>query len=133
MLAAQVTVYMICQYNLLFPRYIIRLPQVILKCVTCLCRYKNGQLLRKEDYRIRPRNDALVIRGITEKDAGNYTVVLSNKNTKEEQKRSLQLLVNGMYTLLLFPFSSFPFLPELPDPAGQLGNPASDVRYCDGA
>uniref|UniRef100_A0A668ARI8 receptor protein-tyrosine kinase n=1 Tax=Myripristis murdjan TaxID=586833 RepID=A0A668ARI8_9TELE len=50
--------------------------------------------LRKEDYRIRPRNDALVIRGITEKDAGNYTVVLTNKITKEEQKRSLQLLVN---------------------------------------
>ncbi|XP_029905824.1 vascular endothelial growth factor receptor 2 isoform X2 [Myripristis murdjan] len=56
--------------------------------------YKNGQQLRKEDYRIRPRNDALVIRGITEKDAGNYTVVLTNKITKEEQKRSLQLLVN---------------------------------------
>ncbi|KAM4629459.1 vascular endothelial growth factor receptor 2 isoform 3-T3 [Polymixia lowei] len=56
--------------------------------------YKNGQLLRKDDYRAKPRNDALVIRGITEQHAGNYTVVLTNKLTKEEQRRSFQLLVN---------------------------------------
>ncbi|XP_076009360.1 vascular endothelial growth factor receptor 2 isoform X2 [Genypterus blacodes] len=56
--------------------------------------YKNGQQLRKEDYRIKPRSDALVIRGVMEKDAGNYTVVLSNKITREEQRRSFQLLVN---------------------------------------
>ncbi|XP_078141825.1 vascular endothelial growth factor receptor 2 [Centroberyx gerrardi] len=56
--------------------------------------FKNGHPLRKDDYRIRPRSDALMIHGITEKDAGNYTVVLTNKITKQEQRRSLQLLVN---------------------------------------
>lgn len=54
---------------------------------------KNGQNL-KDDYRIRQRSDALIIRGVTEMDAGNYTVVLSNKITKEVQRRSFQLLVN---------------------------------------
>uniref|UniRef100_A0AAQ5Y8H2 receptor protein-tyrosine kinase n=1 Tax=Amphiprion ocellaris TaxID=80972 RepID=A0AAQ5Y8H2_AMPOC len=38
--------------------------------------------------------DALIIHGVTEMDAGNYTVVLSNKITEEEQRRSFQLLVN---------------------------------------
>ncbi|KAF7667685.1 hypothetical protein LDENG_00052750 [Lucifuga dentata] len=56
--------------------------------------YKNGQQLRKDDYRIKPKSDALMIRGVTEKDAGNYTVVLTNKITKEEQRRSFQLLAN---------------------------------------
>lgn len=37
-----------------------------------------------------------MILGLAEKDAGNYTVVLINKITKEEQRRSVQLLVNGM-------------------------------------
>ncbi len=32
-------------------------------------------------------------------DAGNYTMVLTNKITREEQRRSFQLLVNGMYSL----------------------------------
>ncbi|CAN9500994.1 unnamed protein product [Ophioblennius macclurei] len=54
---------------------------------------KNGQNL-KEDYRIKQKSDALVIRGVTEMDAGNYTVVLSNRITKEVQRRSFQLLVN---------------------------------------
>lgn len=36
-------------------------------------------------------------------DAGIYTVVLTNKITKEEQRRSLQLLVNGKFSTLLFP------------------------------
>lgn len=54
---------------------------------------KNGFPL-KDDYRIRQRGDALVIRGVTEMDAGNYTMVLTNKITKEEQRRSFQLLVN---------------------------------------
>uniref|UniRef100_A0A671YDU0 receptor protein-tyrosine kinase n=1 Tax=Sparus aurata TaxID=8175 RepID=A0A671YDU0_SPAAU len=42
---------------------------------------------------IRQKND-LIIRGVTEMDAGNYTVVLTNKMTKEEQRRSFQLIVN---------------------------------------
>uniref|UniRef100_A0A8C5EIC0 receptor protein-tyrosine kinase n=1 Tax=Gouania willdenowi TaxID=441366 RepID=A0A8C5EIC0_GOUWI len=54
---------------------------------------KNGQAL-KDDYRIKQKNEALIIRGVTEMDSGNYTVVLTNKITKEEQKRSFQLLVN---------------------------------------
>lgn len=33
-------------------------------------------------------------------DAGIYTVVLTNKITKEEQRRSLQLLVNGKFSTL---------------------------------
>uniref|UniRef100_A0A665U9A2 receptor protein-tyrosine kinase n=1 Tax=Echeneis naucrates TaxID=173247 RepID=A0A665U9A2_ECHNA len=40
------------------------------------------------------RIDSLIIRGVTEMDAGNYTVVLTNKITKEEHRRSFQLLVN---------------------------------------
>uniref|UniRef100_A0AAX7TAE1 receptor protein-tyrosine kinase n=1 Tax=Astatotilapia calliptera TaxID=8154 RepID=A0AAX7TAE1_ASTCA len=38
--------------------------------------------------------DALVIREVKETDAGIYTVILTNKITKEEQRRSFQLLVN---------------------------------------
>ncbi|KAA8589807.1 hypothetical protein FQN60_013172 [Etheostoma spectabile] len=56
---------------------------------------KNGLPL-KDDYRIKQRIDALIIRGVTEMDAGNYTMVLTNKITKEEQRRSFQLLVNGI-------------------------------------
>ncbi|KAM7410380.1 hypothetical protein PAMA_001699 [Pampus argenteus] len=54
---------------------------------------KNGLPL-KDDYRVKQKNDALIIRGVTEMDAGNYTIVLTNKITKEEQRRSFQLLVN---------------------------------------
>lgn len=54
--------------------------------------FKNGQPLN--EYRIKQRSDALIIRVVTEADAGNYTMVLTNKITKEEQKHSLQLLVN---------------------------------------
>lgn len=39
---------------------------------------------------------SLTIYGVTEKDAGNYTVVMTNTITKEEQKRTFQLLVNGI-------------------------------------
>ncbi|XP_060933852.1 vascular endothelial growth factor receptor 2 isoform X1 [Limanda limanda] len=54
---------------------------------------KNGLPL-KDGFRIRQKPDALVIRGLTETDEGNYTMVLTNKITKEEQRRSFQLLVN---------------------------------------
>ncbi|XP_031167526.1 vascular endothelial growth factor receptor 2 isoform X2 [Sander lucioperca] len=54
---------------------------------------KNGLPL-KDDYRIKQKSDALIIRRVTEMDAGNYTMVLTNKITKEEQRRSFQLLVN---------------------------------------
>uniref|UniRef100_UPI0037E8487E vascular endothelial growth factor receptor 2 isoform X2 n=1 Tax=Semicossyphus pulcher TaxID=241346 RepID=UPI0037E8487E len=51
---------------------------------------KNGLPIR-DNYRIKQKNDALIIHGITEADAGNYTIVLTNKM---EQRRSFQLLVN---------------------------------------
>uniref|UniRef100_A0A672IRZ1 receptor protein-tyrosine kinase n=1 Tax=Salarias fasciatus TaxID=181472 RepID=A0A672IRZ1_SALFA len=54
---------------------------------------KNGKNL-KDDYRIKQKSDALIIRGVTEMDAGNYTVVLINRKTKEVQRRSFRLLVN---------------------------------------
>lgn len=43
-------------------------------------------------------------------DAGNYTIVLTNKITKEEQRRSFQLLVNGMCSLFFPPFKKKFFL-----------------------
>ncbi|XP_029285675.1 LOW QUALITY PROTEIN: vascular endothelial growth factor receptor 2 [Cottoperca gobio] len=54
---------------------------------------KNGQPL-KDDYRVKQRSDALILRRVTEMDAGNYTMILTNKITKEEQRRFFQLLVN---------------------------------------
>uniref|UniRef100_A0A8C1YCF0 receptor protein-tyrosine kinase n=1 Tax=Cyprinus carpio TaxID=7962 RepID=A0A8C1YCF0_CYPCA len=57
--------------------------------------YKNNQLIVwKDEYRMKPNRGYLTIYGVTEKDAGNYTVVMTNKITKEEQKRTFQLLVN---------------------------------------
>ncbi|XP_039984993.1 vascular endothelial growth factor receptor 2 isoform X2 [Xiphias gladius] len=79
---------------------------------------KNGQPL-KDDYRIKQRNDALVIRGVTEMDAGNYTMVLTNRITKEEHRRSFQLLVNVPPHIIekevavdtdVYPFGSSPIL-----------------------
>lgn len=61
----------------------------------CLLSLKDGQLL-KEDYRIKLRSEALIFRKVKEMDAGNYTIVLINKITKEERRLSFQLLVNGM-------------------------------------
>ncbi|XP_041647728.1 vascular endothelial growth factor receptor 2 isoform X2 [Cheilinus undulatus] len=54
---------------------------------------KNGLPL-KDDYRIKQRSDILLIRVVAETDAGNYTVILFNKNTKEERRQSFQLIVN---------------------------------------
>ncbi|RXN15192.1 vascular endothelial growth factor receptor 2 isoform X1 [Labeo rohita] len=56
--------------------------------------YKNDQPILKEEYRMKPNRGSLTIYGVTEKDAGNYTVVMTNKITKEEQRRTFQLLVN---------------------------------------
>ncbi|KAG9331898.1 hypothetical protein JZ751_016636, partial [Albula glossodonta] len=58
--------------------------------------YKNGQGLNREEqkYRFKAGKDALTIFDVAEKDYGNYTVVLRNPTTKEEQRRSFQLLVN---------------------------------------
>uniref|UniRef100_A0A672LZ10 receptor protein-tyrosine kinase n=1 Tax=Sinocyclocheilus grahami TaxID=75366 RepID=A0A672LZ10_SINGR len=57
--------------------------------------YKNDQQIEwKDEYRMKPNRGSLTIYGVTEKDAGNYTVVMTNKITKEEQRRTFQLLVN---------------------------------------
>ncbi|XP_030627154.1 vascular endothelial growth factor receptor 2 [Chanos chanos] len=57
--------------------------------------YKDGVLIsRKDEYRLKPAKDSLIILGVTEKDAGNYTVVMTNKQTKEECSQSFQLVVN---------------------------------------
>ncbi|XP_019937018.2 vascular endothelial growth factor receptor 2 isoform X2 [Paralichthys olivaceus] len=55
---------------------------------------KNGLPPSKDDYRIKQKNETLIFRSVTETDVGNYTIVLTNRITKEEQRRSFQLLVN---------------------------------------
>ncbi|TNM87531.1 hypothetical protein fugu_005752 [Takifugu bimaculatus] len=79
---------------------------------------KNGQPL-KDDYRFRQKIDTLVIHRVAETDAGNYTVVLINKITKEEHRRSFQLLVNVAPHIIekevapdtdVYPFGSSPTL-----------------------
>ncbi|XP_076873231.1 vascular endothelial growth factor receptor 2 [Brachyhypopomus gauderio] len=57
--------------------------------------FKNGQLISSEDYRMKSDKDSLTIFEVAERDAGNYTVVLTNKMTREEQQQTFQLLVNA--------------------------------------
>uniref|UniRef100_A0AAY4DD07 receptor protein-tyrosine kinase n=1 Tax=Denticeps clupeoides TaxID=299321 RepID=A0AAY4DD07_9TELE len=57
--------------------------------------YKNEQLIRKEEnYRMKPSKDSLTIYNIEERDSGNYTVVMTNKITREEQRQTFILQVN---------------------------------------
>ncbi|KAK3542298.1 hypothetical protein QTP86_021960, partial [Hemibagrus guttatus] len=56
---------------------------------------KNGRSITSEEYRIKPSRDSLTIYEVTEKDAGNYTVVMTNKITREVHSRTFQLLVNA--------------------------------------
>ncbi|KAA0708703.1 Vascular endothelial growth factor receptor 2 [Triplophysa tibetana] len=57
--------------------------------------YKNDQPISwKDEYRMKPARGSLTIYGVTEKDTGNYTVIMTNKITREEQRRTFQLLVN---------------------------------------
>ncbi|XP_061094805.1 vascular endothelial growth factor receptor 2 isoform X2 [Conger conger] len=57
---------------------------------------KNGQSLSREEqkYRVKLGRDALTLYDVAERDSGSYTVVLRNPSTKEERRRSFQLLVN---------------------------------------
>uniref|UniRef100_A0A8C5FP43 receptor protein-tyrosine kinase n=1 Tax=Gadus morhua TaxID=8049 RepID=A0A8C5FP43_GADMO len=55
--------------------------------------YKDG-LPIKVDYRVMPKNGSLVIHGVLEKDAGNYTVVLTNNLTNDKESHTFQLIVN---------------------------------------
>ncbi|KAL6107556.1 kdr [Pungitius sinensis] len=79
---------------------------------------KNGLPL-KDDYRLKQRNDTLVIHEVSRTDAGNYTMVLTNNVTKEEHRRSFQLLVNAPPQIIekevavdsdVYPYGSSPTL-----------------------
>ncbi|XP_034556187.1 vascular endothelial growth factor receptor 2 isoform X2 [Notolabrus celidotus] len=79
---------------------------------------KNGLPL-KDDYRIKLKSDALIIRGVTDMDAANYTIILSNEATKEEKRHSFQLLINVPPHIIekevavdsdVYPFGSSPTL-----------------------
>lgn len=71
-------------------------------CLSCSLRYKNDQLISwKDEYRMKPARGYLTIYGVTEKDTGNYTVIMTNRVTREEQRRTFQLLVNGRITISL--------------------------------
>lgn len=99
---------MICEIIFLFATCCILFESSYTSCyITFLClpRLKNGKSL-KGDYRIKQKSDCLIIHKVTEADAGNYTMVLTNKITKEEHNRTVQLLVNGMYPLLFAFFIS---------------------------
>lgn len=78
---------------------------------------KNGLPL-KDVYRIKQKSDSLVIHEVKETDAGNYTMILTNKFT-EERRRSFQLLVNVPPHIIekevavgtdVYPFGSSPTL-----------------------
>ncbi|XP_015201463.1 vascular endothelial growth factor receptor 2 isoform X1 [Lepisosteus oculatus] len=57
--------------------------------------FKNGVPVNRDEsrYRIKAGN-TLTIHDVSERDAGNYTVVLRNPTTKEQQRHIYQLLVN---------------------------------------
>ncbi|XP_067239768.1 vascular endothelial growth factor receptor 2 isoform X1 [Chanodichthys erythropterus] len=54
--------------------------------------YKNKVLIERKDYKMKPNRGSLTIYGVTEEDAANYTVVMTNK--EEQQNRTFQLLVH---------------------------------------
>ncbi|KAM9435384.1 vascular endothelial growth factor receptor 2 isoform 2-T2 [Clarias gariepinus] len=56
---------------------------------------KNGRSISSDEYRIKPSRDSLTIYEVTEKDAGNYTVIMTNKMTREVHSHTFQLLVNA--------------------------------------
>uniref|UniRef100_A0AAY4DE32 receptor protein-tyrosine kinase n=1 Tax=Denticeps clupeoides TaxID=299321 RepID=A0AAY4DE32_9TELE len=49
---------------------------------------------KEENYRMKPSKDSLTIYNIEERDSGNYTVVMTNKITREEQRQTFILQVN---------------------------------------
>ncbi|KAJ8277103.1 hypothetical protein GJAV_G00071510 [Gymnothorax javanicus] len=55
---------------------------------------KNGEPVKEQRYRVKPGKEALIIYDVLERDAANYTVLLRNPATKEQLRRSFQLLVN---------------------------------------
>ncbi|XP_029002975.1 vascular endothelial growth factor receptor 2 isoform X2 [Betta splendens] len=78
--------------------------------------FKNGQTV-KDSYRIKQRSDSLTIQEVKETDAGNYTIALTNKITKEEKRRFFQLIVNipprifeNGVAVDVYPFGSSPTL-----------------------
>ncbi|XP_069780751.1 vascular endothelial growth factor receptor 2 isoform X2 [Narcine bancroftii] len=55
---------------------------------------KNGRPITKDNYRLKQVGYMLMISGVTEKDAGNYTIILRNPMLKEVQHHTVQLRVN---------------------------------------
>ncbi|XP_067843475.1 vascular endothelial growth factor receptor 2 isoform X2 [Heptranchias perlo] len=57
---------------------------------------KNGKPISKDQvrYNIKQVGFTLMISDVTEKDVGNYTIILRNPVTKEEQRHTVQLIVN---------------------------------------
>lgn len=57
------------------------------------CRYKNGEAIVAN--RTMKLGYSLMITEMSEKDAGNYTVVLTNPINKQREKHTFHLVVNG--------------------------------------
>lgn len=69
------------------------------KCLDCIIpvfppyRYKNGKPI-ESNHTIKVGH-VLTIMEVSEKDTGNYTVVLTNPISKEKQSHMVSLVVNG--------------------------------------
>lgn len=65
-------------------------------------RYKNGKAINA-NHTVK-LGYTLVIAEATEKDAGNYTVVLTNPTNKMQKRHTFTLLVNGKWRTKRVPF-----------------------------
>ncbi|XP_067891290.1 vascular endothelial growth factor receptor 2 isoform X2 [Heterodontus francisci] len=76
--------------NVKIPVKVTAYPQPLMKWT------KNGKPISKDQahYRIKQVGYTLMISDVTEKDAGNYTIILRNPMTKEEQRHTIRLIVN---------------------------------------
>lgn len=77
-------------------------PSVILIPGTFPPRYKNGRPI-ESNHTIKGEKE-LIIMEVSEKDTGNYTVILTNPISKEKQSHVVSLLVNGEF--IQFSFSA---------------------------
>ncbi|XP_020384459.1 vascular endothelial growth factor receptor 2 isoform X1 [Rhincodon typus] len=76
--------------NVKIPVKVTAYPQPEMKWI------KNGRSISKDQayYKIKQVGYTLIISDVTEKDAGNYTIILKNPMTREEQRHTIQLVVN---------------------------------------
>ena len=70
-------------------------PSVILIPGISPPRYKNGRPI-ESNHTIKGEKE-LIIMEVSEKDTGNYTVILTNPVSKEKQSHVVSLLVNGEF------------------------------------